>query len=103
MRLSYYWHCTGLFLILQQLASILTNSLLPHKPLTCGVLPIDRAVYYDFQCGAFCLLPIVTKYVFSISELVVEFNSLDGQYTGVNCLCKVPVLLDVMHNLSCPD
>lgn len=70
------------------------------------MLPIDTAVYSDFQCVAFCLLPVVNKYVFiviHISELVFEFHLLNGQCTGVNCLCRVPVLLDVMHKLSCPD
>lgn len=63
------------------------------------MLPIDTAVYHNFQCVAFYFLPEVTKHVFSISETV--FNSLAGQCTGINCVCKVPVLLDVILKLSC--
>lgn len=62
------------------------------------MLPIDTAVYHYFQGVAFYFLPVVTKHVFSMSETM--FNSLAGQCTGINCLCKVPVLLDVILKLS---
>lgn len=44
-------------------------------------------------------LPVVSKHVTSIPETV--FNSFAGQCAGINCLCKVPVLRDVMLKLSC--
>jgi len=50
------------FLVLQQLISILTTIVL-----VVGCLLIHQCVMMNFQCVAFYFLPIATKYVFIIS------------------------------------